>query len=56
MKCERQGHFTKDCKQGQRTNIVKGISKPQNREEIKGIREYIIMSFIFCYNNHSLVY
>ena len=27
-----------------------------NKEKLKGIREYIIKSFIFCYNNYYLIY
>ena len=27
IKCGRQGYFTKDCRQGQRTNTAKNTSK-----------------------------
>ena len=27
-----------------------------NKEKLKGIREYIIKSFIFCYNNYYLIH
>ena len=27
-----------------------------NKEKLKGIKEYIIKSFIFCYNNYYLIY
>ena len=27
-----------------------------SKEKLKGIREYIIKSFIFCYNNYYLIY
>ena len=27
-----------------------------NKEKLKGIREYIIKSFTFCYNNYCLIY
>ena len=56
IKCKKQGYFARDCRQGQRINVVKGTSKFQSREEIKGIKEYIIKSFVFCYNNYYLVY
>jgi hypothetical protein len=56
MKCGRQGHFARDCKQGQRTDAAKGTSKPQSREEIKGTRECTIQSFAFCYNDHCPVH
>ena len=28
IKCKKQRYFTKDCKQGQRTNTVKSTNKP----------------------------
>ena len=56
IKYKRQGYFAKDYRQGQRINTVKSTSKPQSRKEIKSIREYIIKSFAFCYNNYCLVY
>ena len=28
IKCKKQRHFAKNCRQGQRTNVVKGTSKP----------------------------
>ena len=54
MKCKKQGYFARDYKQGQRTNIVKGTSILSSKEKIKGIKEYIIKSFIFYYNNYYL--
>ena len=27
-----------------------------SKEKLKGIKEYIIKSFIFCYNNYYLIY
>ena len=27
-----------------------------NKKKLKGIREYIIKSFTFCYNNYCLIY
>ena len=52
MKYRRQGYFTRDCRQGQRTNAVKSTNMLYNKEKLKGIREYIIKSFIFYYNNY----
>ena len=54
--CGKQGYYTKDYRQDQRTDIVKGTSILYNKKELKGIREYIIKSFIFCYNNYCLIY
>ena len=56
IKYKKQGYYTKNYRQGQRTNTVKGISISYNKEKLKGIREYIIKSFIFCYNNYCLIY
>ena len=38
--------------QGQKINTVKGISILYSKEKLKGIRECIIKSFIFYYNNY----
>ena len=38
------------------TEVVKGINMLFNKKELKGIREYIIKRFVFCYNNNYLVY
>ena len=56
MKCGKQGYYTRDYKQGQKTNIVKGISMLYNKEKLKGIKECIIKSFIFCYNDYCLIH
>ena len=56
IKCKKQGHYAKDCIQGQGTNAVKGTSILQSESKIKSIKEYIIKSFIFYYNNYCLVY
>ena len=56
MKYKKQGYFIKDYRQGQRTNIIKGINMLYNKEKLKGIREYTIKSFIFCYNNYYLIH
>ena len=52
IKYKKQGHYTRDYKQGQRTNIIKGTSILYSKEKLKGIRECIIKIFIFCYNNY----
>ena len=56
MKYKKQGHYIKDYKQGQRINIIKGTSMLYSKEKLKGIKEYIIKSFIFCYNYYYLIY
>ena len=56
MKYRRQGYFTRDCRQGQRTNIVKGISMLYSEKKLKSIREYMIKSFAFYYNNYYLIH
>ena len=39
-----------------KTKAIKGINIPLNKEKLKGIREYIIKSFVFYYNNYYPVY
>ena len=56
IKYKKQGYYTRDYKQGQRINTVKGTSILYNKEKLKGIRKCIIKSFIFCYNNYCLIY
>ena len=56
MKYKKQGHFIRDYRQSQRTDIVKGTSILYSKEKLKGIRECIIKSFIFYYNNYCLIY
>ena len=56
IKYKKQGYYTRDYMQGQRTNIVKGISMLYSKKKLKGIKEYIIKSFIFYYNNYCLTY
>ena len=56
MKYKKQEYYTRDYRQGQRTNIVKGTSMLYSKEELKGIKKYIIKSFIFCYNNYCLIH
>jgi hypothetical protein len=52
MKCGKQGHYARDCRQGQRTDAAKGTSTPYSEEKLKGTRECTIKSFAFCYNNY----
>ena len=52
MKYKKQGHYTRDYRQNQRTNTVKGTSMLYSKEKLKGIKEYIIKSFAFYYNNY----
>ena len=52
MKYKKQGYYARNYKQSQRTDIVKGTSILYNKEKLKGIKEYIIKSFAFCYNNY----
>ena len=52
MKCEKQKHYTKNYRQGQKTNTVKGTSMLYSKEELKGTKKCIIKSFIFYYNNY----
>ena len=56
MKYKKQGHFARDYKQDQRTDAVKGTSMLYNKEKLKSIKEYIIKSFAFCYNDYYLIY
>ena len=56
MKYKKQEYYTRDYRQGQRTNIVKGTSMLYSKEKLKGIKECIIKSFVFCYNNYYLIY
>ena len=56
IKYKKQGYYTKDYRQGQRTNAVKGTSILYSKEKLKGIRECIIKSFAFCYNNYYLTH
>ena len=52
MKYKKQRHYARDCRQDQRTDAVKSTNMLYNKEKLKGIKEYIIKSFIFCYNNY----
>ena len=56
IKYKKQEYYTKDYRQGQRINTVKGTSMLYSKEKLKGIREYIIKSFVFYYNNYCLIY
>ena len=52
IKYKKQRYYTRDYRQGQRTNIVKSTSTLYSKEKLKGIKKYIIKSFAFCYNNY----
>ena len=56
IKYKKQKYFIKDCRQGQRTNIVKGTSILYSEEKLKSIRECTIKSFAFYYNNYYLTH
>ena len=56
IKYKKQGYYIRDYRQGQRINTVKGISMLYSEEKLKGIREYIIKNFIFCYNDYCLTH
>ena len=52
IKYKKQGYYAKDYRQDQRTDAVKGTSILYSKEKLKGIKKYIIKSFVFCYNNY----
>ena len=52
IKCKKQKYYIRNYRQGQRINIVKGTSMLYSKEKLKGIRECIIKSFAFYYNNY----
>ena len=56
IKYKKQGYYARDYRQSQRINAVKGTSMLYNKEKLKGIKECIIKSFAFCYNNYCLIY
>ena len=56
MKYKKQKYYTRDYRQGQRTNTVKGTSILYNKKKLKGIKKYIIKSFVFYYNNYCLTH
>ena len=41
IKYKKQRYYTRDYRQGQRTNIVKGTSILYNKKKLKGIKKYI---------------
>ena len=51
MNYKKKGYYTKNYKDSQSTNIVKGTIVPREGEEFKGIRGYIVRYFAFYYNN-----
>ena len=56
MKYKKQGYYARNYRQGQRINTVKGTSILYSKEKLKGIKECIIKSFAFCYNNYYLIH
>ena len=56
IKYKKQGHYARDYRQGQRTNTVKGTNILYSEKKLKSIKEYIIRSFAFYYNNYYLIY
>ena len=50
MECGKRGYFIKDYR-NKDTNIAKGTSIPEDDNKVRGIREYLIRYFTFCYNN-----
>ena len=52
MKYKKQRHYARDCRQGQRTNTVKGTSTLYSEGKLKGTKEYTIKSFTFYYNDY----
>ena len=56
IKYKKQKYFARDYRQDQRTNAVKGTNILYNKKKLKGIRECIIKSFIFYYNNYCLTH
>ena len=56
IKYKKQRHYTRDYRQGQRTNTVKGTNILYSKEKLKGIKKCIIKSFIFYYNNYYLTH
>ena len=56
IKYKKQKHYTRDCKQDQRTNAVKNTNISYSKEKLKDIKEYTIKRFVFCYNNYCLIY
>ena len=56
IKYKKQGYYTRDYRQGQRTDVVKGTSMLYSKEKLKGIRKCTIKSFIFYYNNYYLTH
>ena len=56
IKYKKQGYYTRDYRQSQKTNTVKGTSILYNKGKLKGTKKYIIKSFIFYYNNYYLTH
>ena len=56
MNYKKKGHYTRDYKDSQSTNIVKGTIIPREVKEFKGTRGYIVKYFAFYYNNRCYIY
>ena len=56
MKCKKQRYYTRDYRQSQKTNTVKGISMLYSKKKLKSTKKCIIKSFIFCYNNYCPIH
>ena len=62
MNCGKQGHFTRDYRGGQSNYAVKGTRPADGayvqRDDgaLRGIKEYLINSFAYCYNNAYRIY
>ena len=60
MNCRKQNYFARNCRMQKLSGVVinwlKGIQKPQDIEELKGIKGYVLKHFVFCYDNRCPVY
>ena len=55
MGCGKKGYFVKNYR-SRDTNTAKGTSTPEDDDRMRGIREYSIKHFAFCYNNAYRIY
>ena len=53
---KKKEYHTRDYRDGQNTNAVKGTIVPREVEEFKGIRGYTVKYFTFYYNNQYYIY
>jgi hypothetical protein len=62
MNCGRQGHYARNCKEGQKYHAIKGTrtvdDTPTQRNDnvLRGTKECSIKSFAFCYNHACRVH